>query len=1072
MKLLSLHVVLVKCWSMLQKKAWRSWAIALLLLFNLNLYSQVTTITGKVTDALSEDPLIGVSVSIKGTTQGTVTDIDGNYTLEASKGDVLVFSYVGFINEEKIVENQTSISVNLVADLVGLDEIIVIGYGTQKKKLNTGATVNVKGEDIQNRNTSTAMDALKGMSPGVTIIQNSGVPGAGNKVTIRGTGTIGNSSPLFIVDGVAVGDIDYLSPSDIESVDVLKDAASAAIYGSRAANGVILVTTKKGSGRSKPNVTYDFYYGWQQMAKKPELLDAKQYMEILDEANTNSGMPLIDWETEAPNYAGHMNGTNAGTNWVDQVYNQGAPTSSHSLTMTGGNEASTYALGFSNFKQEGIIGKNVNNVYERLNLRLNSEHIIFRKKNDESLLLIGENLTYSNFSRPTVRTGNIYWNDLHNMLVASPVLPMYMDDVEGNTDDLANPYNTDKPYYYGTEVLGVNPIAQMEFQSKDNYNRNNSIVGNFYAELEPVKNLKLRSSYGVNTWFGESRSWIPQYDIGPRTTTARDQVDQSMYMGFSYTWTNTAAYNFTVANKHNFSTVFGNEIQKNTMSLSVSGHNEDSRFQNYERAYLDNVDIIEPTYTRVEGRDDYGWGMMSYFGRVSYDYNETLLATFVLRADGSSRFPEDNRWGTFPSASLGYILTNHDFLSSVTALNYFKIRGSWGQNGNEAISSYQHLSTLTSEQADYFFGTDKASRSIGAYPARVPNPNITWETSEQLSGGFDAHFFSNKLEFNFDVYQKITKDWLVEAPAPAIFGANPPYINGGEISNKGIEMALRWNEVRGDFSYGASASLAYNKNEVVAINNEEGIIHGPSSVLSQGTSEMFRAEVGYPIGYFWGYETDGILQNQTDVDAWVGPNGQPYFDDAIPGDFRFVNQNGDSLINEDDKVMIGDPNPDFVFGFQFNVDYKGIYLLVSANGAAGHQIAKSYRSYADSPRQNYTSDIYNRWHGEGTSNEFPILLGAPNRSTVFVSDFYIEDADYLRINNITIGYDVNRLFPGSPLGQAKLYFTGQNLLTFTKYSGMDPEVGYGPDEYGWAKGIDLGLYPLAKTYMIGLSVKF
>ncbi len=1023
---------------------------------------QKKTVTGLVTDAGNGEPLIGVSIVIKGTSIGTISDVDGKYSIEVNSGDVLVYTFIGYTDQSITITDQTVVDVKLETDLVGLDEVVVIGYGVQKKKLNTGATVNVKGEDIEKLNTATPMDALKGISAGVSITQNNGVPGSGTKVLIRGAGTIDNAQPLYVVDGVSVGDIDFLAPSDIESIDVLKDAASAAIYGSRAANGVILVTTKKGNLKNKPSITYDFYNGWQSVDKAPQLLNAQQYIEIIDEAYANVGKKQVDWAKEVPNYDEIVNGTSTGTDWFNEIYNPGAQVQSHAIGVTGGTEMSTYSLGFSTFKQEGILGKQANNVYDRKNIRLNSEHTIIKNK-DRAILKLGENLTYSNFKKPTLRTGNIYWNDLHNMLIASPLLPMNALD---ENDDAY-------PYYYGSTTLGSNPVASMILNSKYNYNNNNSLVGNVYAVIEPVTGLSLRSSYGVNTWFGSSRQWIPAYNLGPITTAPRDQVNQSMWMGYSYTFTNTASYNHLFFGDHNVTAMVGQEMTKTTMDLSMNGHNEESIFQDYNHAYLQNTPVVDATYTTLNGRDNYGWGMMSYFGRLSYDFRETLLATFVLRADGSSRFPKGNRWGTFPSVSLGYILSNNDFMKAIPGLNYLKIRGSWGQNGNENIESYQYLSTLSYESADYFFGTDKTIQSLGAYPARVPNPDITWETSEQSSLGFDANFFDNRLQFNFDWYEKITKGWLVNAPALLTNGTASAYINGGEITNKGLELALHWNEKRGDFSYSASVSVAYNKNRVTDIANDEKIIHGEANVLSQGTSEMYRAEVGYPIGYFWGYKTDGIFQNDAEVAAYAPAKVDPQLSNVQPGDVRFVDQNNDSLINDDDKVMIGDPNPDFIFGFQLNVEYKGIYLQVSANGQAGNQIAKSYRSFGDSPLNNYTTDIYEkRWHGEGTTNKYPRLYGSPNVSTRYVSDLYIENGDFLRINNLTIGYDLNRLWANSPLGQVRLYVSAKNLITFTKYSGMDPEVGYGPDTDPWASGIDLGLYPASKTYMIGISAKF
>lgn len=1040
-------------------------------------YSQERTIKGTVTGNSDGLAIPGVNIIVKGSTVGTVTDIDGKFTLTVKEADVLLVSFIGFQTQEIAVGNQSDINIVLIEDIADLDEVVVIGYGVQKKKLNTGATVNVKGEDITKLNTNSPIDALKGISAGVSITQNNGVPGAGTKVIIRGAGTISNPNPLYIVDGVAVGDINFLSPSDIESIDVLKDAASAAIYGSRAANGVILVTTKKGSKKMKPTITYDFYHGWSSIYKDPDLLNAQQYMEIVDEAYVNDERDPVDWGSDRydiPFYEEIMAGTYTGTDWAKEFQNDDAHTTSHTVNVTGGTKSAVYSLGFSSYEEEGILGITKSSTYKRQNVRVNTEYILI-EHNGRDLLKIGENLNYSHTKNPSIRTGNIYWNDFRNILVTSPLLPFAAQD----ETDPAYPFH----YSTGWEASETNPMAYMTLRNNDNTNHN--IVGNAYAELEPIANLSIRSAYGINAWFGASRSYMPSYELGPRTISPNDQVDQSAWLGFSYTLTNTIAYNYNLMAEHNFSAVLGQEIQKNQMDLNIEGHNELSTFEDWDHAYLDNVPLIDPTYTTLGGMDEYGWAMESYFGRISYDWKESLLATFVMRADGSSRFPAKNRWGYFPSASVGYILSNLSALQSVPGLNYLKVRGSWGQNGNENIESFQHLSTITratdDETAHYFFGNDKTIRSIGAWAARVPNPDIQWETSEQTSIGFDANFLNSKLQINFDLYNKVTKDWLVLAPQLSSHGTEPSFINGGDVQNKGFELATRWNDQIGEFKYGASVSLSYNKNEVLAINNGDGEIFGEESVLSQGMSPLAKVEEGYPIGYFWGFETDGIIQNETEAAAWVRPagsvddegndaSGQPYFNNQLPGDVKFVDQNQDGVIDDDDKVMMGDPNPDFVYGFQLNAEYKGFYAQVAANGAAGHQVARSYRGFNGTITQNYTMDIYDRWHGAGTSNTWPRLTSSPHRNTTYVSDIYIHDANYLKISNITIGYDINRLLTESPLQECRVYVTAKNIHTFTKYIGMDPEVGYSSQD--WGSGVDLGLYPASKTFMVGVSAKF
>lgn len=1051
-------------------------------------FAQTKTISGLVSDEAGL-PLPGVTVVVKGTVNGTTTDFDGNYSIgNVGPEDRLVFTYIGMVSQTITVGQQNTINVNLEESYESLEEVVVVGYGVQKKALTTGANLNVKGEDIAELNTSTAMEALQGVAPGVSITRNNGQPGAGTKVTIRGLGTIGNSSPLYIVDGVAVGNIDYLNGSDIESIDVLKDAASAAIYGSRAANGVVLVTTHKGRKGSPARVQYDTYYGFQNIYKNVSPLNAQEYMYIMDEGRVNDGLEPNDWQAilqnnnwlnnNYPNNLGAELGTDIwnmlqngweGTNWIDEMSTKNAPISSHSVNITGGGENNTFSFGVSYLDQTGIIGGNITDAgFKRLTARMNTEFVLF-KNEDHNILTVGENFTYTNKENRSVATGNIYWNDLHNALVQNPLMPAYWDkspDANGFTptlDGLANDQ--------------TNPLAVMFY--RHNYsnlgNKDNSIVGNVYLELEPVKDLKFRSSYGLDSWFGHGRSWVPTYALGVLFSNANDGVSQYQYLGANLTWTNTLSYE-RVFGDHKINALIGNEVFKNQINNSVGGSMANSRFGLPEYAFLNNVDK-----TDVNSIDTYGvdWaagggGLLSYIARAQYDYKEKYLLSATMRADGSSNFAEGNRWGYFPSVSAGWILTKENFMGDGNAvMDFAKLRASWGQNGNQSIDNFIYSSNIAYLNPGYYFGDTKPISGPTAVPARVTNPDVTWETSEQLNFGLDTRFFNSRLNFTADWYKKITKDWLVVAPIQGTSGAGAPYINGGDIENTGYELMLSWSDDIGDFKYGATISGAFNKNEITKIANSDGIIQGPSSVLSQGTASVSRAEVGKPIGFFYGYETDGILQTQEEVDAYLKPtDGTPYFSDQRPGDVRFVDQNADGVIDENDKKMLGNPNPDFELGIQLNAEYKGFYANVTLSGKYGMQVMQSYRSFADRFDQNYTTEIFGRWHGAGTSNTLPRLSSVSNRNTNWISDIYMQDADYLRINNLTVGFKLGEYIKDLKfISDIKIYGAINNLYTFTNFQGMDPEVSFGHDA-GWASGIDLGLYPLPRTVMFGFSVDF
>ncbi len=1023
-------------------------------------------VSGVVTDT-DGVPLSGVTVREQGTNTATTTDDRGQYSLlVASSNSILAFSSIGYVSQETAIGNRATVNVALESDINTMEELVIIGYGAQKKKLITGATIQVRGEDLQKLSTSSVLGALQSQSPGVQITTSSGMPGEGFKVTIRGIGTIGNSSPLYVIDGIAGGNINALNPSDIESIDILKDAASAAIYGARAANGVVLVTTKQGKA-GKMTLSYDSYIGVQNAYKLPALLTAQEYMAIQDERRFNEGLAPYNWEALIPNqYEQINNGTWNGTNWLKEIHNDNALTQNHALNLTGGNEQSRFSLGYSLAEQDGIFGQPVAPHFSRHTFRINSEHVIL-KNSEFDVLKFGENINYSYNDRSGIGIGNIYWNDIHNMLVGNPLLPAY---------NSANEY-----YDHASKVADgwaldgatLNPIADMHYRRGLNASKSHALSANAYIDVQPIKDLRFRSNFGYRLSASSYRQYTPTFHLSTTSINDIDDISQNQSLGYSWVLENTLAYEWALADGHQFDAVLGQSVEKWGLGEGLNVTTANSSFPGqWDKAWVSNGQGYEGFIPTVGGVHWPDGSLASFFGRVNYNYQETYMASVIMRADGSSNFARNNRWGYFPSVSAGWVLTNESFLADTRQwLNFFKIRASWGQNGNSSIDNFQYLATIAiNRQNGYYFGDSKNTLLSGAFPDVMPNPEIGWETSEQLNIGLDARFSRDRLGVVVDWYKKSTKDWLVRAPVLAIYGTNAPFINGGDIENKGVELGLTWNDTNGDFRYGVQLNGAYNQNNVIRIENGEGIIHGQANVLSQGTTEMYRAQVGFPVGYFWGYKTAGIFQNEEQI-ADYRARGLGVLATAQPGDVIFVDNDGNGAITDADKMMIGNPHPDFTAGMNLNFGYRGFDFSVTAIGAFGHQIAKSYRSFADSPLQNYTTEIFGRWHGEGTSNFLPRLTNGSHTNNQYISDIYIEDGDFVKIQNLTLGYDIKNLLPTLPFGQARIYLTAQNLYTITGYSGQDPEIGYGYDQ-SWVSGIDLGFYPQPRTYLIGLNLKF
>ena len=1031
--------------------------------------AQPRALFGKVIDPNGQ-PLIGAGVAVPGTTNGTVTDVDGNFNLRVAPGTTLEISCLGYVTRR--VAAADNMTVTLQEDAEMLEETVVIGYGVQRKKLVTGSTVSVSGDQLAATHAVDAFGALQSQAAGVTITQNSGQPGESFKVTIRGLGTIGDPNPLYVVDGVAGGNITALSPDDIESIDVLKDAASSAIYGSRAANGVILVTTKKGKA-GNIQVTFDGYMGWQNANTNGVTpLNAKQYMEINDKAYDIQGVNKYDWASLIPKqYAQIQAGTWNGTNWLEETLVHNAPTSNASVNIRGGSDVARFALGFSQFSQTGTIGYPATPQYDRTTVRMNSDYSLLRK-NNRDIIKFGENVTFTYTNKKGLSIGGIYDNNIRTMLSMSPLMPIR--DEEGNWyeyDDIVRD-NWD----FSSEM--ANPLAEVYYKRNNRYNKGFRLQSNFFLEISPIKGLTFRSSAGWLYNHSESRSYVPVYQLSTKTSNPEDDVRQDQSYSMQWTWDNTVNWVKSFGN-HNIDALIGQSLEKWGYGSSVGVGNSNSLFPgSFQHAYIENAKIVDPAYTSISGRPNTPGAMASFFGRVNYNYNETYLLTLVLRADGSSNFARGYRWSYYPSVSAGWVMSNEPFMEfSKSWLSFFKLRGGWGQNGNCRIKGFAYQANIAFG-SDYYFD-NKDNPGIGAYPENVPNPQVAWETSEQLNVGFDARFFRSRLGVTFDWYIKTTKDWLIEDKLPYTAGANDPFKNAGAVQNKGVELLLSWNDnVNRDFSYGINTTFSYNRNRVTEIGNAEGIFHGALNAIAQNTAELYRAQVGYPIGYFWGYQMDGIIQNEAQkqeyLDKYFGGDASKSLQGSSiqPGDVMFVDRNGDGKIDEADKTMIGDPNPDVTVGLSINLGYKGFDFALSGHGAFGQQVAKSYRQFSDHPDDNYCTDVYTKyWNGEGSTNHYPRFTHGKHVNMSELSRVWLEDADFFKITDITIGYDFKRLIKNLPVARCRLFVNASNMFTFTGYSGMDPEVGFGNGE-SWASGIDNGYYPSSRSWRIGVNVTF
>jgi TonB-linked SusC/RagA family outer membrane protein len=1027
----------------------------------LALNAQAQSVTGKVTDMQSGEALPGVAIRIKGTTRGAVTDLDGMYNVQASGTDTLQFSFIGYLEEVVPVGNRTTINVQLSPDVETLSEVVVVGYGEQKKSLVTGAISSVRAEELATVSNTRVEQALQGRTAGVTVLPSSGSPGSGMSIRVRGTGSNRSANPLFIVDGMRAGGIEYLDPSEIASVEVLKDAASAAIYGAEGANGVVIITTKTGkSGVS--DVSYHGQYGIQSVGNLMPLMNARQYQEYLEEAGA-PGRPSVSDVTDE-----------VGTNWFDEIFDT-APQQSHSLTFSGGSEKSTYLIGGTYFNQKGIVGGDKSS-FDRFTLRLNTDHKV------RPWLNVGERLSFSHFSRSSIAENSEFGGLITSALVLDPLTPVvYSNDpatwplhlrnaLAGtipNANDAANPFliadllsYDQNGNYYGISnfVRGEygNPVARIANTNGDL--NQNKIVGNVFADIMPIDGLKFTTRFGIDAAFQRQHGWSPRAYYSLESYTPISNANDRQDNWFTWQWENFVNYNKQLGD-HDFGVLLGTSALRSKWNY-VGGSFSDLFKERDDFSYADYV----PNATDLIGSNSNSSSMASVFGRITYNYKEKYLLNATLRRDGSSRLSEGNKWGNFPSVSAGWTVSNEDFYPSSLSgiMNSAKLRASWGQNGSIGnIGIGEWMSTVSPTTPGY--PDALGNLVVGAAPRFVSNEELRWETSEQIDFGADLAFLKNRVFFTVDYFVKTTKDLLTGGISPGYTGLDLPVTNGGTVENKGWEFELSYrSDATRSFQYEIGGNLTTLKNEVTYLDPNVPRING-AGVGTGWTATIF--EEGYPIWYYSGYKTDGIFQNQDQIDSYLETTGVTGYN-PNPGDPVVVDVNDDNKIDVADQTFIGSPHPDMIFGGRVNLRFKGFDFLVFAQGQVGNEILMGFnrtdRQTANRPEFFYT----NRWTGENSTNNW----FAANTGSAFVynSDLMVFDGSYVRVRQLQLGYTLpNTLMKRLSIKNVRVYATLDNYFTFTNYPGIDPEVGEGN-----GVGIDRGAYPIPRKVLGGLQFSF
>lgn len=1026
---------------------------------------------GKVTDETGE-PIIGANVVVPGTTTGTMTNIDGNFMLNVPKGSSVRVSYIGFKDQEVKINNQTTVNIKLEENAKALDELIVVGYGVQKKSVVTASIAKISADDLSTTAPVRIDNALKGLASGVTVTSVSGQPGEGSRVRVRGIGTINNSNPLYIVDGMPIdGGIDYLNPNDIQSIEILKDAASGAVYGARAANGVILVSTKKGK-EGKARFNYEVSYGFQNPWKERDVLNATEYAILMNEGKMNGGV--------APIYSDPYS-LGEGTNWQKEVFNYNAPIIQHQLSVNGANDKVNYYLSASYFSQDGIVGGNYDRSnYKRFSLRSNNTYQFLDLKNERNWLngiTVGANLSYSRINGTGITTNSEYGSPLGCAVGFSPVLGIYEEDENAVFQKYANVTNftpiRDRNNGRIYTIAGsdfneiVNPLALLTLPgAKGNSDK---FITNIWGELNIWDKLKFKTSLGVDLAFWGTDSWTPVFYLGQSNKSEKSSVWSEMNRGFVWQLENTLAYDKKI-NAHSFSVLLGQSAKMNTgrqlggSNLYLIEEDPDKANINFTTGKAANGDMS------VYGGAYSPYTLASYFGRLSYNFDERYMLQATIRRDGSSNFGPNNHWATFPSFSLGWNLTNEKFLASRPDwLTSTKLRFSWGKNGNESIGSFRYVA-LTASGNNYYFGQGDAIKLFnGTKPNGIANPDLKWEESEQTDIGLDFTFLNNALTFTTDYYKKMTNGMLMTMPIPSYVGDSKPIGNVGTMENQGLEFEASYRFKVGDFNLKIGGNATYLKNKLIDLGNETGFQNYDSY---QNVGTISRAENGETFPFFYGYKTDGLFQNLSEVSnyTYTDKDGnvtliQPK---AKPGDVRFVDINNDGVINDKDKTKIGKGMPDWTYGASLFASWKNFDFSMMWQGTLGNDIFDATRRL-DIAYLNLPAYMLDRWTGEGTSNKIPRFTYTDENNNWLSSDLYIKDGSYLRLKNIQLGYTLPKsIVKNMLISSLRVYVSAENLLTLTKYEGFDPEISSG----GTSLGIDRGIYPQARIFTMGLNLNF
>jgi len=990
-------------------------------------WSQATEVTGRVLSSEDNLPIPGVNVVVEGTTRGTTTDVDGNYSIQLQPGEnVLVFSFVGFATAQVQVNGRSVVDVTLQPEVTALEEVVVVGYGEQRRIDITGSVSNIEGEEISRQPSPNPISALQGRVAGVQIT-NSGQPGASPEIRIRGTGTVyGDPNPLYVVDGVWYDDISWLNPQDIADISILKDASSQAIYGVRAANGVVLVTTRKGRQDSPVAVSYDGFVGSQVVTNQVEMANGPQYAEMINELDMINGDPA---RYEDPSSFGT-------TDWFRQVL-RAALIHNHTLSIQGGGERSTFNFSLGYLNQEGTVE---GNEFERVTARLQNEIRAF------DFLKFGYTITGAMNNSDDLPAGIF-----HQLYTASPITPVYYAD---------GTYGDPRDYQAGSSNL-FNPQVTLDFFDQDS--RNYRMTGNVFGELTFLKNFTLRSSIGGDFGQNELRNFSPQYAATFSQRRSVSQLRRERSETRNWIIENTLTYNYDANEDHALRVLLGQGAQQYRfykMIGSIENVPNNSRDDHY-------FTLGDPESMLIDDEGDL-YTIASYFARVNYSFRDRYLLTASFRADGSSKFGSDDRWGYFPSVGVGWVISEEGFMENQSIFNHLKLRGSWGRIGNSSVPS--NTSVLRVTQTPQFIAVwGNGAVQPGASINTITPPTTVWEVGEGTDVGIEMNFLDYRLYAEVDYYIKDTKDAIFAIPILGSLGTSGSEIIGNQATfrNSGFEFLLTWQDQPSDaFSYSVSANLGINKNEVFEVSTGANPID--KAVGTTGGAINTRTIVGQPIGQFYGYKVVGVFQDQEDIDSYVSSEGDVIQANARPGDFKFADMNDDGVIDGNDNVFLGNPNPRYVYGVNTNWRFGPVDLTVDVQGVAGVELYNAVLG-ARFEAENFTRDFYeNRWHGPGTSNDYPSanIAGGDNYRS---NSFFVESGDYFRVRNIQLGFTLPAdMTERWGLQRFRIYANAQNAINVFKYRGMSPEVGGTPTE----AGVDTNVYPLFATYNLGLNVTF